>query len=392
MKITFVTSHLTLFGGGGKVVMDFSNELIEKGYEINVVAQKIDQEKYLFKKGINLIEVGGPLPSNPIHWLKLKSLKKRYYDILNNLNSELIISLNFPANYFCMDIKKDKNVKTIYYCLEPYRFFHDKKFYSNASFTLRIITQFLRLFYKKYDIKGALAADEVVCISNFTKKRVKEIYGREGYLHYIGVDIEKDADNNEDFDINKTLNLKKDTPIIFTLGLSHHMKGVKEMMLIFKKILRQIPETVLLIGGSLIKKTEILIKKLIKKLQIPLKNVILYGFIEKLRNFYEKSTLTFYTAIDEPYGLIPLESMRYGTPVIAFEGGPSETILDGQTGYTILNHNLDEFAKRAIELIKNKKLFDSFSKKAIEHVKMNFDLQTSVSKLEAIFRKILSQK
>ena len=43
----------------------------------------------------------------------------------------------------------------------------------------------------------------------------------------------------------------------------------------------------------------------------------------------------FYTAIDEPFGLIPLESMNYGIPVIAFEGGPSETIIDGLAGYLI---------------------------------------------------------
>ena len=111
MKITFVTSHLTLFGGGGKVIMDFSNELVERGYEINVVAQKIDQEKYIFKKSVNLIEIGGPLPSNPIHWLKLKKIKKKYVRVLNSLDSDLTISLNFPSNYFCMNIKKVKMQK-----------------------------------------------------------------------------------------------------------------------------------------------------------------------------------------------------------------------------------------------------------------------------------------
>ena len=121
-------------------------------------------------------------------------------------------------------------VKTLYYCLEPSRFFYDKKFYSNASFFLKNITRFLRLFYKKKDIQGAITADKIICISNFTKQRVKEIYGKEGQLHYIGVEMEEKADNKFDFNLREELNLKINIPLIFTLGLSHHMKGVKEMM------------------------------------------------------------------------------------------------------------------------------------------------------------------
>ncbi len=52
-------------------------------------------------------------------------------------------------------------------------------------------------------------------------------------------------------------------------------------------------------------------------------------------------------AIDESYGLIPLESMKNGTPIIAFKGGPSETILDGQTGYLIKNYNFNDFVKKS---------------------------------------------
>ena len=90
---------------------------------------------------------------------------------------------------------------------------------------------------------------------------------------------------------------------------------------------------------------------MVRKLEIPNKNLISYGRISKkdLNIFYQSSLLTFFTAIDEPFGIIPLESMINGTPVIAFNmGGPKETILNGKTGYLIKNHDLNMFAEKAL--------------------------------------------
>jgi len=123
-------------------------------------------------------------------------------------------------------------------------------------------------------------------------------------------------------------------------------------------------------------------------LKISKKNILFIGFIEEINlcNYYSQSNLTFYTARDESYGLIPLESMENGTPVIAFEGGPSETILEGKTGYIIKNNEIDNFANKAINLIKDKALLREFSNQAREHVKNNFNLGKKILDLESLFK------
>ena len=170
------------------------------------------------------------------------------------------------------------------------------------------------------------------------------------------------------------------------------MKGTKELMIIFHKILEKIPKAILLIGGNIKKENKRIIKRMIKKLKIPSHNIIFYPNIknENLKYFYMNSTLTLYTAIDEPFGQIPLESMKYKTPVIAFEGGgPSETIQDGKTGFLIKNFDLEDFAEKAIDLIMNKELYYTFCQNAKYHVTNNFNFERSVSQLLLIIRKYL---
>lgn len=48
----------------------------------------------------------------------------------------------------------------------------------------------------------------------------------------------------------------------------------------------------------------------------------------------ENATLLLYTPKNEHFGIVPVEAMKYGLPVLASNtGGPLETILDGKTGW-----------------------------------------------------------
>ena len=56
----------------------------------------------------------------------------------------------------------------------------------------------------------------------------------------------------------------------------------------------------------------------------------------------ENATLLLYTPKNEHFGIVPVEAMKYGVPVLASNtGGPLETILDGKTGW-LRDVNQDE--------------------------------------------------
>jgi glycosyltransferase involved in cell wall biosynthesis len=55
---------------------------------------------------------------------------------------------------------------------------------------------------------------------------------------------------------------------------------------------------------------------------------------EVLVDLYRRCLLLIFTARNEDFGMVPLEAMACGTPVLAVDrGGPRETVLDGRTGW-----------------------------------------------------------
>ena len=54
---------------------------------------------------------------------------------------------------------------------------------------------------------------------------------------------------------------------------------------------------------------------------------------EELEELYSRARALVFTALDEDFGIVPVEAMGYGVPVIALsQGGVLETVDDGKTG------------------------------------------------------------
>jgi glycosyltransferase involved in cell wall biosynthesis len=57
---------------------------------------------------------------------------------------------------------------------------------------------------------------------------------------------------------------------------------------------------------------------------------------EELRRLYQRCFGVLFTAINEDWGLVPLEAMAYEKPVVAVDqGGPRETVVPGKTGLLV---------------------------------------------------------
>lgn len=87
----------------------------------------------------------------------------------------------------------------------------------------------------------------------------------------------------------------------------------------------------------------------------------------------------------EPFGLVMIESMVTGTPVIAMElGSTSEIIAHGKSGF--LCHSVEECVSAIAEAARLDRLA------CREHVIQNFSVQQMVDGYEAVYRQILAER
>jgi glycosyltransferase involved in cell wall biosynthesis len=87
----------------------------------------------------------------------------------------------------------------------------------------------------------------------------------------------------------------------------------------------------------------------------------------------------------EPFGLVMIESMVAGTPVIALElGATSEVIVHEETGF--LCQNIDE----CIAAVRRIDEIDRFACR--EHIEKNFGVRQMVDGYEAVYRQLLNEK
>ena len=103
---------------------------------------------------------------------------------------------------------------------------------------------------------------------------------------------------------------------------------------------------------------------------------------EKLLKLYNSATLVLYAPYLEPFGLVPLESMACGTPVLGVkEGGVRETVIHSKTGI-LVERDESLFADAVKETMENKNKIEEMSDKAVDTVKKFWTLDHAGERIE----------
>jgi glycosyltransferase involved in cell wall biosynthesis len=103
---------------------------------------------------------------------------------------------------------------------------------------------------------------------------------------------------------------------------------------------------------------------------------------QQLVKLYNQAVLTVYAPIREPFGMVPLESMACGTPVVGVrEGGVRETVVDGQTGI-LVDRDPEEFGRAVRTLLEDEELAERYGFQGRGHVVEKWTWEQAVQRLE----------
>lgn len=154
------------------------------------------------------------------------------------------------------------------------------------------------------------------------------------------------------------------------------VKRPEDVILIFREVKKVLPVKLLLLGnGEGIESAHQLVRY--HRLQ---GDVIFLGESREIDSYVASADLLLLPSSQESFGLVALEAMAYGVPVIATNiGGLPEVVLHGKTGYLSTPGDINSMGKNALKLLTDEKLYQLFSQAAKLRAKKYFSAEKIVS-------------
>lgn len=350
--------HELDFGGAKRTVMEFAKRLKKENVvDLYYVDEKEDKD---IKKLVNKVSYyhfysrrwkgnnwRARLYKDTIELFNLYRLHKKIaLDIkLKKYDYIFVHPSKFTQAPFLLSFLKNK---CLYYCQEPLRIVYDNNLsdISSIKFPKNIYEFVIRKIRKWIDLQNLKNASIILANSNYSKEFINNSYGIMPEVCYLGV-----ASN-----IFKPLNIKKTIDVLFI--------GNKD------------------IGYDLLNKSE----SRFKVRAIFRENGASDISDKELVELYNKSKVLVALNKNEPFGLIPLEAMSCGTPVIAVnEGGYGESVINDKTGF-LARRDSDELFSKIKEIIDDAELRNKMGKNARKNVLRNWTWEKSVERFLKIIK------
>jgi 1,2-diacylglycerol 3-alpha-glucosyltransferase len=217
------------------------------------------------------------------------------------------------------------------------------------------------------------------CISQGIKKPIEVIP--------TGVEIERFNVSQKNF-LRERFNLKKDDRILLHAGRLGKEKSVDFLIHAFKTIVKKDPKAHLIIVGTGPEMDNL--KNLSQQLATS-NNVHFAGLIEpkNMPLVYNGAEVFVFSSTTETQGLVVLEAMASGLPIVAVKDEAVMETLENNVEGILVEKNTTDFAEKVLELLDNERergrLGANAKKKAISISR------ESIDKLERAYEKLISK-
>ena len=306
MKVAIIHYWLVNMRGGEKVVEALLDLYPDADIYTHVFDEQAVSEKIVQRiKGATFIQklpMANKLYQSylPLMPLALEQLDLREYDLI--LSSE-----SGPTK----GVITLPNSVHICYCHSPMRYVWDmyQDYYEHSSLLKKIVMPLLLHRLRLWDLASSFRVDYFIANSSFVKKRISKFYRRDSDVIYPPI-------NTADFYIAEQVE-----DYYLMVGQLVAYKNTRLAVETFNKNGK--PLVIIGTGAELAN-----LKKIAGE------NIQLLGYqsFDVIRQYYSRCKALIFPGVED-FGMVPIEAMASGRPVIALsQGGALDTVIDGETG------------------------------------------------------------
>lgn len=291
---------------GSRITYELAEYLARQGHEVNYISMKPgDVSRKKIQDGVHveylrliehpLLTIGKIHKFDTFSLSCLRSLLAKDYDI---------VQTTFPMDAFAASIHKSLTGT-------PFVHYMFDRFYPRYY-----ITNFGKLVFKRC-IK---TASRIGTISNFIKNDLKQKFDIEGTVISGAVDIE-----------HFTLCKNKDIGSPYILSTSSLIEPRKRIALLvkaFECLLGHVPNAILKLSGHTLPEINTVLLDSVTSRTRKSIEILGVGRREGLPELYRNAAISVLPSVNEAFGLVILESLASGTPVVGTRSGGIPDILN----------------------------------------------------------------
>ncbi|ABO50833.1 glycosyl transferase, group 1 [Desulforamulus reducens MI-1] len=362
------------YGGSGVVAAELGKCLAKRGHEVHFITVGRPFRLENYQKNIFIHEVGAfhhPLFEVPPYFITQvnKTLEVlRNYD-LDLLHAHYAVPHSLSALLARQIFGKYIPVITTLHGTDTSLVGAHQEFYQTTRYSLE-------------------KSDLVTVVSSFLAEQTRQTFHFTGELpvlyNFVNTEVFK-----PEVRIERKSVARIDEAILIHISNFRPLKRVLDVIHIFKGVRQKRRARLILIGDG---PDMPAVQKLAKRLGLT-QDINFLGQIDNVAPILAAADVLLYPSSCESFGLVALESLSCGVPVVAAHAcGIPEVVIHGQVGFLAEVGDVKEMARYTLMLLEDNDLKQKISNNARNYAISQFNAEQWVVKYESIYKELLNHK
>jgi 1,2-diacylglycerol 3-alpha-glucosyltransferase len=381
LKILFISDvYFPRVNGVSTSIKTFIDQMQTMGHTVHLIApdygvkttdeawiKRIPARKIYFDPEDQLMKFGQAIK-------RLPELMAEQYDVIH-------VNTPFIAHYLGIKLGKKLNVPVI----ETYHTFFEDYLHHYLPWLPQNIARGLARIISRTQCN---AVDAIVSPSQ-PMLDVLRAYGVKTAGKVIPTGLQESSFELVDLDFRAKFNIASDRPMLLYVGRVAYEKNIEFLLCVVQALQEQLPDLLLVVTGE--GPAEHSLKQLSKSLNIQ-HNVMFIGYLDRnteLNACYRSADVFVFASTSETQGLVILEAMAQGTPVVAVAELGTKSILVEGRGARIAKEDTMDFAEKVQEVLNDHRQRLVLEKSALEYVRKEWTAKRQAERMLDFYYEVI---
>ena len=346
MKILYLSDvYFPRINGVSTSIETFRHELRKQGHTVHLVAPDYHESS---PDESDIMRVPSrQLPFDPedrlmkFNWVMahLDQLRNEHYDIIH-------IQTPFVAHYLGVKLSRLMNIP----CVETYHTFFEEYLHHYIPFVPKGMMASVARRFSRHQGNSL----DGMAVPSRPMMEVLRCYGVTTYAEIIPTGLQPESfepGNGDEF--RKKYGIALDRPMLLFVGRVAHEKNIGFLLQVVDRVRKDIPEVLFLIAGEGPAREGL--EHEVGKLGLS-GNIKFIGYLDRnteLNSCYHSADIFVFSSRTETQGLVLLEAMAQGVPVVSTAEMGTRDVLREGAGVWIAEEELEDFSGKVIKMLQD---------------------------------------